>query len=68
MEVKDVIWHDRDDYPEEYKPIIIVDSDGDEIGNHYWNGSYYYEEFEDNDGWCIGCPSDWNIVKWRYAD
>lgn len=64
---EETIWHDRDDYPEVYKDIIVRDADGKEYDNHFWIGHVYYNYIKnDNDGIADGWCSDIGIVAWRY--
>ena len=58
-------WHDREDYPEENKWIIVKDKDGREFKYHQWTGYCYYAYVLDADG-CDGWHSDIDIVAWRY--
>lgn len=64
---EETIWHDRDDYPEKYKDIIVRDVDGKEYDDHYWVGHAYYNYIKnDDDGTVDGWVSDVDIVEWRY--
>ena len=58
-------WHDREDYPEENKWIIVKDKDGREFKYHQWTGYCYYAYVLDAYG-CDGWRSDIDIVAWRY--
>lgn len=61
----DETWHDREDYPEENKWIIVKDKDGREFKHHQWTGYCYYAYVLDADGY-DGWRSDIDIVAWRY--
>lgn len=65
---EETIWHDRDDYPEVYKDIIVRDADGKEYDNHRWTGHAYYRYVESEDGARDGGRSDIDIAEWRYKD
>lgn len=42
LRASDEAWHDREDYPEENKWIIVKDKDGREFKYHQWTGYCYY--------------------------
>lgn len=65
---EETIWHDRDDYPEKYKGIIVRDVDDKEYDDHRWTGHAYYRYVESEDGVRDGWCSDINIAEWRYKD
>ena len=65
LEASDKAWHDREDYPEENRWIIVKDKDDKEYKYHQWNGNFYYMYTFDADG-CDGWRSDIDIVAWRY--
>ena len=65
LKASDEAWHDREDYPEENKWIIVKDKDGREFKYHQWTGYCYYTYVLDADG-CDGWRSDIDIVAWRY--
>ena len=64
--VKGLKWHDREDYPEKDKWIIVKDKDGREFKYHQWSGYCYYAYILHTDGCCDGWRSDIDIVAWRY--
>lgn len=65
LEADNHVWHNKDDYPEEKKWIIVKDKNGTEYKYHQWMGHTYYEFIFDADG-CDGYRSDVDIVSWRY--
>lgn len=65
LRASDEAWHDREDYPEENKWIIVKDKDGREFKYHQWTGYGYYAYVLDADGY-DGWRSDIDIVAWRY--
>lgn len=65
LKASDKAWHDREDYPEENKWIIVKDKDGREFKYHQWTGYCYYAYVLDADG-CDGWRSDIDIAAWRY--
>ena len=65
LKISDKAWHDRDDYPEKNRWIIVKDKDGKEHNFHQWNGNFYYCYTFDADG-CDGWRSDIDIFAWRY--
>lgn len=65
LEADSHVWHNRDDYPEERKWIIVKDKNGTEHKYHQWIGHTYYEFTFDADG-CDGYISDVDIASWRY--
>nr|DAZ78708.1 MAG TPA: hypothetical protein [Caudoviricetes sp.] len=65
LRASDEAWHDREDYPEENKWIIVKDKDGREFKYHQWTGYCYYAYVLDANG-CDGWRSDIDIVTWRY--
>ena len=65
LEADNHVWHNKDDYPEERKWIIVKDKNGTEHKYHQWMGHTYYEFIFDADG-CDGYRSDVDIASWRY--
>lgn len=60
---KVAMWHDVREIPDEHKPIVVLDKNGDVHDNHIWVGHAYYE-FVD----CDGYRSDRDIVGWKYEN
>lgn len=65
LKASDKAWHEREDYPEENRWIVVKDKDGREFKYHQWNGYCYYAYVVDSD-WADGWRSDIDIVAWRY--
>ncbi len=66
VNVNNVIWHDRDEYPETDIKIIVKDKEGKEYDDHTWNGYCYYEWIEHDDGTGDGWRIDVDVVSWKY--
>ena len=49
LRASDGTWHDREDYPEENRWIIVKDKDGREFKHHKWKGYCYYAYVLDAD-------------------
>lgn len=65
---KEYTWYNRNNYPETYRDIIVMDKNGVEHDRHKWTGHAYYRFVCDEDGTCDGYRSDIDITKWRYKD
>lgn len=68
LKTSDKAWHDREDYPEKDKWIIVKNKDGREFKYHQWTGYCYYAYVIDSDGCCDGWRSGVDIIAWRYDD
>lgn len=63
--ILDTAWHEREDYPEPNKWIIVKDKNGNEFHYHQWIGHAYYDFIVDKES-CGGWVSDVDIAFWRY--
>lgn len=68
LKALDKAWHDREDYPEKNRWIIVKDKNGREFDYHQWTGYSYYAYVIDSDGCCDGWRSRIDIIAWRYDD
>lgn len=52
--------------PEINKLVIVSDGDGNECGEHFWNGEEWMYKTEYGYGETLDCSSPLDIIQWRY--